>query len=419
MSITSSWIIDLVILFATVSLVAYKYATRKFDYWKKRNVYHLKPLPFIGNFKDVSLFKVTIGEWLKQMYDSTDEPYFGIFVYDEPHLVIKDPQLIKQILVKDANSFPDRTNAAPQHNEIIANLLFFQKSPNWKVYRSKISPAFTSGKLKLMFHSINEISQNLNRYIEKHLGDIEAKEVCAKFSTEAIARCAFGLKAHCFEDENAAFRKVGRRLFDFSWRNAIIQSAYFFRPDWVSWLHLDFFDKQVSDYMIEVFSNVMKQREDTNTKGNDFLDMLIELKKNQDLKEKYSFEGNKVIAQAFQFFLAGFETTSSLISFTLYELCKNPKYQNTVREEIKTTIDKDGGITYENVMGMKYLDMCVQGERFGLLATKLALVRILSEFEVVRNMKTPDVIDFTPKSFILQSKIGLPMKIKKITSTPA
>ncbi|CAH2013292.1 unnamed protein product [Acanthoscelides obtectus] len=104
----------------------------------------------------------------------------------------------------------------------------------------------------------------------------------------------------------------------------------------------------------------MKQREDTNTKGNDFLDMLIELKKNQDLKEKYSFEGNKVIAQAFQFFLAGFETTSSLISFTLYELCKNPKYQNTVREEIKTTIDKDGGITYENVMGMKYLDMCVQ-----------------------------------------------------------
>ncbi|VEN53748.1 unnamed protein product, partial [Callosobruchus maculatus] len=67
----------------------------------------------------------------------------------------------------------------------------------------------------------------------------------------------------------------------------------------------------------------------------------------------------KVTAQALQFFLAGFETTSSTISFTLYELCKHPKYQNTLREEIKATVAKDGDITYENLMDMKYLDMCI------------------------------------------------------------
>nr|CAI5866501.1 unnamed protein product [Callosobruchus analis] len=504
MLITSSWIIDFVIFIATISFIAYKYATRKFDYWKKRNVYHLKPIPFIGNFKDVGLFKITIGEWLKKMYDSTDEPYFGIFVYDEPHLVIKDPKLVKQILVKDANYFMDRTNAAPEHNQIVANMMFFQKSPKWKIYRSKISPAFTSGKLKLMFHSINEISKDLNRYLEKNLGDLEVKEACAKFSTDAIARCAFGINSHCFEDENSTFRKCGRRVFDFNWRNGIIQTAYFFRPHWVTWLRLDFFEREVSDYLADAFASVMKQREETNVKGNDFLDLLIELKKNQDLKEKHAFEGPKVTAQAFQFFVAGFETTSSTISYTLYELCKHPKYQNTLREEIRAAMAKEGDITYENLMNMKYLDMCVQetlrmypvlpfldrrcnteykvansdlviekglpvyipmfglhfdekyfpdpfeykperfekgasaynqdgivflpfgegpriciGERFGLLATKLALARILSEFEVVRSMQTPDVVEFDPKSFILQSKIGLPMKVKKLTPTPA
>ncbi|VEN53746.1 unnamed protein product [Callosobruchus maculatus] len=502
MLVTSSWIIDFVILIATIWFIAYKYATRKFNYWTERNVYHIKPIPFIGNFKDVALFKITIGEWLKKMYDSTDEPYFGIFAYDEPHLVIKDPKLVKQILVKDANSFTDRTVTAPEHNELIANLLFLQKSPKWKVYRSKVSPAFTSGKLKLMFHTVNEISKDLNRYLGKNLGDLEMKEVCAKFSTDAIARCAFGINSHCFEDDNSTFRKCGKRVFDFSWRNGIIQTAYFFRPQWVAWFHLDFLEKEVSDYLVDAFSKTMKHREETNTKGNDFLDLLIELKKNQDLREKYAFEGVKVIAQAVQFFLAGFETTSSAISYTLYELCKHPKYQNTLREEIKATVAKDGDITYENLMGMKYLDMCIQetlrmypvlpfldrrcnteykipdsdfviekglpvyipmfglhfdekyfpepfeykperfekgtsvynkdglvflpfgegpriciGERFGLLATKLALVRILSEFEVVRNMQTPDVVEFEPKSLVLQSKIGLPMKVKKLTQT--
>ncbi|VEN42035.1 unnamed protein product, partial [Callosobruchus maculatus] len=96
MFITSSWIIDLVILIATICFIAYKYATRKFDYWRKRNIYHLKPIPVIGNFLNVALFKITLGEWLKKMYDSTDQPYFGMFVYDEPFLVIKDPTLVKQ-----------------------------------------------------------------------------------------------------------------------------------------------------------------------------------------------------------------------------------------------------------------------------------------------------------------------------------
>ncbi|VEN53741.1 unnamed protein product [Callosobruchus maculatus] len=349
-----------------------------------------------------------------------------------------------------------------------------------------------------------QISKDLNRYLGKNLGDLEMKEVCAKFSTDAIARCAFGLNSHCFEDENSAFRKCGRRIFDFNWRNGIIQTAYFFRPHWVTWLRLDFFEREVSDYLVDAFSSVMTHREKTNIKGNDFLDLLIDLKKNQDFREKFAFETTEATAQAFQFFVAGFETTSSTISYTLYELCKRPKYQNTLREEIKAAMAKDGDITYENLMGMKYLDMCVQetlrmypvlpfldrrcnteykipnsdlviekglpvyipmfglhfdekyfpepfeykperfengqsaynkdglvflpfgegpriciGERFGLLATKLALVRILSEFEVVRNMQTPDVVEFDPKTFILQSKVGLPMKVKKLMPTPA
>lgn len=67
---------------------------------------------------------------------------------------------------------------------------------------------------------------------------------------------------------------------------------------------------------------------------------------------------------AIQFFVAGFETTSSTMSFTLYELCKNPDLQDKVREEIKSCLKKFGGCTYDAIQDMKYLHQCVSGTIF-------------------------------------------------------
>lgn len=68
-------------------------------------------------------------------------------------------------------------------------------------------------------------------------------------------------------------------------------------------------------------------------------------------------------AQATQFFIAGFETTGSTIAFTLYELSLNPHIQDRLREEIRTVIKKHGGITYEAIQEMNYLDMTIKGIR--------------------------------------------------------
>lgn len=67
-------------------------------------------------------------------------------------------------------------------------------------------------------------------------------------------------------------------------------------------------------------------------------------------------------AQGFQFFAAGFETTSSTISYTLYELCLNPSIQEKLRGEIKNYLVKNKTITYEGLNELKYLDLCVMGK---------------------------------------------------------
>ena len=67
------------------------------------------------------------------------------------------------------------------------------------------------------------------------------------------------------------------------------------------------------------------------------------------------------MAQATQFFIAGFETSSSTISFTLYELAVNKDFQNKAREEIKEVIKKHGDISYDSLKDMQYVDWCIKG----------------------------------------------------------
>ena len=57
-----------------------------------------------------------------------------------------------------------------------------------------------------------------------------------------------------------------------------------------------------------------------------------------------------MVAQAAVFFTGGFETSSSTMSFALYELAKNPDMQEKLRVEIVDTLEKSNGkITYDMV----------------------------------------------------------------------
>jgi cytochrome P450 family 6 len=72
---------------------------------------------------------------------------------------------------------------------------------------------------------------------------------------------------------------------------------------------------------------------------------------------------NVIAAQAFVFFIAGFETSSNTMAFCLYELAMHPDMQERVRADIDTVLQKHGGeITYEAITDMEYLDKVVSGE---------------------------------------------------------
>nr|CAD7602411.1 unnamed protein product [Timema genevievae] len=66
-----------------------------------------------------------------------------------------------------------------------------------------------------------------------------------------------------------------------------------------------------------------------------------------------------IAAQAAVFFLAGFETSSTLMSFVSYFLVIHEDIQQRLQEEIDMLENNGGKVTYEEVLALKYLDMVI------------------------------------------------------------
>ncbi|KAL0103190.1 hypothetical protein PUN28_017495 [Cardiocondyla obscurior] len=366
--ITPYWGLDGIIVVTTLFITLYLYMTRKFNYWKKRGVVEATPTPFFGSFVDCILLKKSPGLFFQELYDQAKGlPYIGFYVLDKPFILIRDRELVKNVLIKDFNSFVDRYGTPDQRDRLGYCNPFFLKNPAWKHLRTKLTPLFTSGKLKKIFELMLECGKNLDAYLksldleDKEL-EMEVKDLTARFSTDIIGITAYGLNVNSVNNPDAEFRKHGRKIFDFDIIRAFEFLATFFFPPIVSILRLKFFGKETTNFLRDVLWGTITERIKSGAKRNDLIDHLIELRNtyaDQDVGG-FKYDGDDLVAQAAVFFTAGYETSSSAVSFTLYELAIHPEIQERLRKEIHDALEEtDGKITYDMLTKLQYLDMVI------------------------------------------------------------
>lgn len=163
---TTYWGLNGLIILIGLTIAAYFYMTRNFNYWKKRGVKEIsKPTPFLGNIG--RLFKQSAPYFMRDLYNQAKgEPYMGFYFLDKPLLLIRDRELVKNVLVKDFNYFSDRYVAPSKRDRLGYANLFVIKNPAWKILRTKLTPIFTSGKLKKMYDLMQVCAQNLDTYLD-------------------------------------------------------------------------------------------------------------------------------------------------------------------------------------------------------------------------------------------------------------
>lgn len=381
----------------TLAALAYRYMTRNDFYFADKAIPFMKPTFGLGNLGPLILKKRDILEHFKIQYDRfPDAKVIGLFNMTEPLYMVRDPEMAKKIAVKDFDHFVDHTGMTGANTEIenshmlVTNTLVALRGNKWRDMRATLSPAFTGSKMRQMFTLIAECGQSMVQfYLEKTKTEgpqvLEMKEVFSRFANDVIATAAFGLKVDSFYEKNNEFYTLGQSVSQPTGVvSALKMIGYTLAPRLMLKMNVDFLTGAQDKFFRGVVRDTMKIREEQNIFRPDMIELLMQAKKGSlkhqttqddqpDVEGFATVEESQVglrshdrdwtddelAAQAFIFFLAGFETVSITLSLFSYELTKNTDIQAKLYQEILTTEQQLNGkpLTYEILQSMKYLDM--------------------------------------------------------------
>lgn len=155
-------IAEVVLLIASLSLVFYFWQKRAYSYWQRNGVKSIKPVPILGNLRTFLSGKVPFFEQISLLHSTPGfekEPLIGVYLLRGPGVIVRDLELIKTVMIKKFNYFVNRALSTDPHNDPIGyNNMFIVRNPEWKIIRNKLSPVFTSGKIKQMYPLMVEVS---------------------------------------------------------------------------------------------------------------------------------------------------------------------------------------------------------------------------------------------------------------------
>ncbi|KAH8297069.1 hypothetical protein KR044_004455 [Drosophila immigrans] len=358
---------ELFVFFASVALVIYIWQRRFYSFWQRNGVKSIKPEPIFGNIRSFLTGKVPFFEQISMLHTAkgfANEPLIGVYLLKGPGVIVRDLELVKNVMIKKFNYFVNRAmRTDPIHDSLGYNNLILSRSPDWKGLRNKLSPVFTSGKTKQMYPLMVEIGKDLEENLRKTPADsvIKIKDKCARFTIDLIATIAFGINANALKTDNSEFYKINTEFFKLDLISLLDSFCIFLLPSLASLARAKMFPKKTRDFFIRTISYVISEREKSGVQRSDVVDVLLAMKretqsKNNEFKAK---DMEYLVAQAALFQTAGFETSSSTMTMTLYELARNTELQDRLRAEIKDYFGDEDHISYECLQAMPYLSQVV------------------------------------------------------------
>eukprot|EP00076_Gallus_gallus_P004885 NP_001316437.1 cytochrome P450 3A80 [Gallus gallus] len=343
------------------------YGIWPYQTFKKLGIPGPRPLPFLGTFLRYRQGLLNFDQMCFEKYGKI----WGIYDGRQPVMAILDPVLIKTILVKECYStFTNRRVFGLSGR--LESALSMAMDDQWKRIRTVLSPTFTSGKLKEMFPIIESYGDKLVKNIEKKVANeefLDIKSIFGAYSMDVVASTSFSVDIDSMSKPSDPFVTNIRKFLKFSFLNPLLIFIVLF-PFMIPVLekmNVTLLPTKVMDFFDAVFMKMKKEREEGyHVDRVDFLQLMIDSQSSQDssksAREKDSYKSlsdEEILAQALIFVFAGYETTSSTLSYISYHLAIHPDVQKRLQDEIDANLPNKAAPTYNVVMQMEYLDMVV------------------------------------------------------------
>ncbi|CAH0587965.1 unnamed protein product [Chrysodeixis includens] len=352
----------LIPLLIIVCSLCYYYCTKTFSFWKDKNVKGPKPMPLFGNFLDVFMRRKHVGVLYDDLYkEYKDEKVVGLFRMISPTLLVRDLDIVKQVLIKDFELLPDR--GLYYSKEALGDNLFHATYDVSKTVRKHVTSIFTSRKFRNNFDLFVDRADKFMDYLEEKTmkkPEFDVLPVFRKYAVDSIMIATCGMDVRAYDDDNP--------LCDFM--DAQIQTPTYFIeiellfPGTLAKWNLSAFPKSVRNFCKQVVrTGVANVKDDSLNQKNNLIDVIAELRKDSKVAKEgedtlMDITEDMLIGQVFIFYFAGYGNNSLLTTYALYHLAKNPEAQDKLIAEIDEILEKyDGKLTYDAFKEMKYLQM--------------------------------------------------------------
>ncbi|XP_066264682.1 cytochrome P450 3A11-like [Branchiostoma lanceolatum] len=364
------------ILAGILPVLFYLYYIRPLSLFKKMGVPGPRPWPVIGDF----FGQMKRGIWNPDHHVKMLREYgevYGLFSGSMPVLFVSDPEMLREILVKQFHNFSRRNNEGMTLNTTPSGrYLLNLDGDDWKNVRTTLTPAFSSGKLKQMVEQLNRCANILAETVggfEKADKPFKARELTGGFTMDAIASTAFGTEIDSQRNPEDPFVVHGKQGFKFDFKDPMIWLFIFFpkimKPI-LEALDRDFFPWKSYKFFESVFDQLMEMRQHGGIERVDFMQLMANAHKEKDEEEEDMGEvkvhGQRkaltkadVVSNGILFFLAGYDTTSLTMAYTMYNLALNQEVQETVIREVDDVMEGKDDVDHEAVGQLTYLEMCI------------------------------------------------------------
>uniref|UniRef100_A0A2M4BJH1 Putative cytochrome p450 cyp4/cyp19/cyp26 subfamily n=1 Tax=Anopheles marajoara TaxID=58244 RepID=A0A2M4BJH1_9DIPT len=386
----------------SVLIALWVYLTRNNRYFNDLPIPCLPAIPLFGSSARLMLRRISFQDFVRESYNRfSDARMYGMFEMLTPMFVVRDPELIKRITVKDFDHFVNHRSMFgspddPTSRVLLSKTLFVLNDQRWRDMRTTLSPTFTGSKMRQMFELIVECSQSMVQHYRQQARERgpqvhEVKDVFVRFTNDVIATCAFGVKIDSFRDDQNEFFRYGKEITNFARPHVFLKMmGYQVLPRLMARLQIDLFDRKHTEFFTDVFRQSVAAREKHGIVRPDMVHLLMQARNGtlryqprdeEEREEKQEgfataressairSSGAKIVltepdmvAQCLIFFVAGFDTIATCMTFLMYELAIAPDLQDRLYEEIRDTEDQLGrgsSLTYDALQRMRYMDMVV------------------------------------------------------------
>ena len=180
----------------------------------------------------------------------------------------------------------------------------------------------------------------------------------SKLTLEVILSTAFGVDANIQMGESTEILERAKEIFKVPF---IVRNLARLRFGSLLLRRMAFLRGTKPGYFQGVANEIIKTRRQQGLTGRKDLLHLMMIANDETTEGVSKLSDDEIVAQSIIFLLAGYETSSNTLAFTLYHLAVNPDIQNKLRAEIKEAMESNAKKPlYDVVLNIVYLDCIIK-----------------------------------------------------------